>query len=229
MSTNATEGGQGQESGTPNGTQSQGQESGQGAGQGQESGQQGSQSAAQQGQQGNTAEQFDLSTIQDPALRSYLETQQRQAREAREEAARYRTERNQFQQQAQTLQQQNETDAERQQREAQERQERLETLEKENRTLKVGSAIQSAAEKAKAFNPALIVSMLDSRVTLDDKGEPTNLQDLLTSLRQSDPYLFKRANQDGGEGTGQQQGQPAGSMNDLIRGQVAARRGRTTS
>lgn len=221
MSTNATEGGQGQESGTPNGT-SQGQESGQGAGQGQESGQQGN----QQGQQGT--EGIDLSTIQDPAVKAYLETVQRQAQEARQEAARYRTERNTFQQQVQTFQQQNETDQDRQQREAQEAQQRMEALEKENRALKVGTAIRTAASDAKAFNPDLIASMLDARVTLDDNGQPTNLQDLLRELRQSDPYLFKRANQDGGEGTGQESG-PTGSMNDLIRGQVAARRGRTTS
>ena len=161
-------------------------------------------------------------------MRAYLEKVQRQAREAREEAARYRTERNGLQQQVQTFQQQNETEQERANREAAERQERLEALERENRDLRVGSAIRAAAESAKAFNPALIVSMLDSKVTLDDKGQPTNLQDLLKDLRQSDPYLFKRADANGGEGTGEQQA-PTGSMNDLIRGQVAARRGRTTS
>lgn len=224
MSTNATEGGQGQESGTPNGTQSQGQESGQGAGQGQESGQQGNQST-QQGQQG--PEGIDLDAIQDPAVRAYLEKVQKDAHDARQEAARYRTERNTFQQQVQTFQQQNETEQERQQREAQEAQERLERLEAENRALKVGTAIRTAAADAKAFNPDLIASMLDAKVTLDDKGQPTNLQDLLKDLRQSDPYLFKRADQNGGEGTGQESA-PTGNMNDVIRGQIAARRGRTS-
>lgn len=218
MSTSSTEGGaQGQESGTAN--QGTGQESTQGVqgGQGQESGTQGN-----QGQDG----QFDFSTIQDPAMRAWAEKVDKDAREARAEAARYRTERNQFQTEAQTLRQQNETDAERQQREAQERQERLERLEQENRTLKVGSAIQKAAQDAKAFNPALISSMLDSRVTLDDQGNPTNLQDLLRELRQSDPYLFKRADANGGDGGGQE-GQPTGSMNDVIRAAARARQGRS--
>lgn len=218
MSTSSTEGGaQGQESGTA--TQGQGQESSQGG-----QGSQGQESGTQQ-QQGQQDGQFDFSTIQDPAMRAWAEKVDKDAREAREQAARYRNERNQFQQQAQTLQQQNETDAERQQREAQERQERLDALEKENRALKVGSAIQKAATDAKAFNPALIASMLDARVTLDDQGNPQNLQDLLRDLRQSDPYLFKRADANGGDGGGDEN-QPTGSMNDVIRGAVAARRGR---
>lgn len=224
MSTSSTEGGnQGQESGTA--TQGQGQESTQGGqgGQGQESGTQ------QQGQGQQAPEAFDFSTIQDPGLRAYLEKVDKDAKEARQEAARYRTERNTAVQQAQTLQQQNETDAERQQREAQERQERLDALEKENRTLKVGSAIRSAASEAKAFNPDLIASMLDARVTLDDEGKPSNLQDLLKELRQSDPYLFKRgADANGGDGGGQE-AQPATSMNDVIRNAARARQGRSTS
>jgi hypothetical protein len=224
MSQSATEGGQGQEPATPTGTQSQGQESGQGGTQGQESGSQGQ--SGQQDQQGNQG--IDLNTIQDPAVKAYLEKVQKDAQEARQEAARYRTERNNFQQQVQTFQQQNESEQERATREAAERQERLEALERENRDLKVGAAIRTAAEGAKAFNPALIASMLDGKVTLDDKGQPTNLQDLLKDLRQSDPYLFKRADANGGEGTGQEQA-PTGTMNDVIRGQVAARRGRTTS
>lgn len=219
MTDNAT-GGTGQESSTATGTQSTGQESGQGQGQGQE---------PPQGTQGQhqAAEGFDFTTIQDPGLRAYLEKVDKDAKEARQEAARYRTERNALQQQAEAAQRQNETDAQRQEREAAERQERLEALEAENRTLKVGTAIQKAATDAKAFNPALIASMLDAKVTLDDQGNPTNLPDLLKDLRQSDPYLFKRADQNGGEGG--DAAPAAGSMNDLIRGQVAARRGRTTS
>jgi hypothetical protein len=221
MTVNAPEG-QGQE--PTQGAPGQGQEPAGGGQQGQEPGGQGNQS--QQGQQG--PEGIDLNTIQDPAVRAYLERVQRDAQEARQEAARYRTERNTFQQQAQTLQQQNETDQERVAREAQEAKERAERLERENRDLKVGAAIQKAATDAKAFNPALIATMLDAKVTLDDKGNPTNLQDLLKDLRQSDPYLFKRTDANGGEGTGQEQA-PTGTMNDIIRGQVAARRGRTTS
>lgn len=219
MSQSATEGGQGQESGTPNGTTQTGQESGQGAGQGQESAQQ-----QQAGQQG-TDQGIDLSTIQDPAVKAYLEKVQKDAQEARQEAARYRTERNTYQSKVSEFERQNESDQERQQREAQEAKERLEALEQENRDLRVGSALRTAATDAKAFNPNLVAEMLNSKVTLDDKGQPTNLQDLLKDLRQSDPYLFKRANNDGGEGTGQEQ-EPTGNMNDTIRAQIAARRGR---
>lgn len=214
MSTSATEGTQGQESGTPNGSTAEGQESAGGAaGQGQESGQQGT----------STDGQFSLDSITDPAVRAYVEAQQRQATEARNEAARYRTERNQFQTQITEAQRAAETDQQRIEREATERQERLEALERENRTLKVGSAIRTAATSVKAFNPELVASMLEPKVVLDDKGQPTNLTDLLTALRQSDPYLFKRADNNGGEGQGGSA--PAGGMNDIIRGQIASRRG----
>lgn len=195
------------------GTQQQGQEPAAGQGtQGQEPGTQ------QEGQ-------FDLNTIQDPAVKAYLEKVQKDAEEARREAAKYRTERNGFQTQVEQFTRQNESDQQRQEREAQEAQQRLETLERENRDLRVGSAARTAASDAKAFNPNLVADMLAAKVALDDKGEPTNLQDLLKELRQSDPYLFKRAGGDAGEGTGQE-AQPTGSMNDVIRSQVAARRGR---
>lgn len=213
MSQSATES-QGQESGNQGGTGT-GQESGTGTeGQGQESGQQDG--------------QFDLNTIQDPAVRAYLEKVQKDAQAARSEAAKYRTERNQHQSEAERLRQANESEADRIARESTERQERLEALERENRELRVGTAITNAAAEAKAFNPALVATMLDAKVVLDDKGQPTNLKDLLRDLRTSDPYLFKRTDNDAGAGTGQHQA-PTGSMNDLIRGQVAARRGRPTS
>lgn len=218
------QGNQGQESGSQQqaGSGTQGQESGTGAGQGQESGQQQGQQQEQGGGQG-----FDLSTITDPAVRAYVEQQQRDAAEARRQAATYRTDRNTLQQQVQQFQQANETEQQRIQREAQEAQQRLETLEAENRALRVGTALQAAATQASAFNPALVASMLDAKVTLDDKGQPTNVQDLLKDLRQSDPYLFKRTPADGGEGNGSEN-QPSGNMNDVIRGAVAARRGRTS-
>lgn len=217
------QGSQGQEPGNQAGTQTgtQGQEPGAGAGQGQEPGQQ------QQGQPQGGPEGIDLNTIQDPAVRAYLEKVQADAREAREQAARYRTERNTYQQQVRQHQQENETEQQRQAREAQEAQERLSRLEQENRELRVGTALQAAATQAQAFNPALVASMLDAKVTLDDKGQPANVQDLLKDLRQSDPYLFKRAVADGGQGK-DGESEPAGSMNDLIRGAVAARRGRNS-
>lgn len=210
--------GQGQES--AGATQGQGQESTQGSRQGQ-----GQESAQQQGQQDQgQGGQFSLDSITDPAIRAYVEAQQREAAEARREAGRYRTERNTFQQQVQTFQQQNETDQERQQREAQEAQERVERLERENRDLRVNGALTAAAATAKAHNPATVTAMLSAKVTLDDDGNPTNLQDLIRDLRQSDPYLFKATDNGAGEGAGQQSGGTT-SMNDVIRAQARARRG----
>lgn len=210
-----------------NGSTDQGQEPG-GAtnGQGQEpQGQENPPTGGQEPQgnqdpsQGNP---FDPSTISDPALRAYVEKVAKDAQEARQEAARYRTERNTYQGQVQQFQQQNETDQERANREAQETQQRLEKLAQENRDLKVGAAVRQAADKAKAFNPTTVYGLIGSKVETDDQGNPTNVDELLKDLRQSDPYLFKRATADAGQGAGEQ-GAPALNMNDAIR--AAAGRG----
>src|SRR5690349_7375526 len=129
-------GAQGQEPGT--GTTGAGQEpTGQQQGQ---DGQQGSGQAPEHQQ----APQFDLSQIQDPALRAYLEGQQAEAREARREAANYRTQLRDVQQQHDQFRQQHETDEQRAQREAAEREQRLTALEAENRLLKVGPLFTKA-------------------------------------------------------------------------------------
>lgn len=196
----------------------------------QASGAQGNQEG-QTGQASGSGDQFDLSTITDPAVREYVEGVRKSAEEARNQAARYRTERNQTRDQFQQFQQQHETAEQRADRERQERdqqstaeRERLETLERENRTLRVTGAIQAAATQA--FNPALVASMLAERVTLDDQGQPTNVQDLVAGLRQSDPYLFKRTGADAGQGNGDGGSPTPDDMNSIIRGQVAARKGR---
>lgn len=224
MSQGATEQGtQGQESGTEqeqNG--STGQESGAG-GTGQESGTEGQQTEQQAGE-GEQA--TDFSNIQDPAIRAHLERLDKDAREARQQAARYRTERNAARQTLTEAQRANETAEQTAQREAQEAEQERERLRQENRTLKVGAALTSAATDAKAFNPARVAEMLDAKVELDDDGKPTNVAQLLKDLRKSDPYLFKRASQDGGEGNGGD-GAPTGTMNDTIRSM--ARRGRVAT
>ena len=174
-----------------------------------------------------SGDQIDLATIQDPAVREFVEKQQKAAKEARDEAARRRQENQTLKAQVDQFQRANETAEQAAQREQAEREaaaqaerQRLETLEQENRDLKVGGAIHAAAVTAKAHNPALIVEMLKAKATLDDKGQVTNLQDLLKDLRQSDSYLFKRASTDAGRGqagAGEGSAAPATSMNDMIR------------
>lgn len=218
MSTNATEQ-PGQEPGAAGATGTEGQEpQSQNGDQGQEPGAEGTQG-------------FDPSTIQDPALRAYLEKLDKDTKEARQEAARYRTERNALQEAETQRQRQNETAEQAAQREADEQRERLEKLERENRDLRVGSVLREKATAAKAHDPALVASLLDAKVQVDDKGGVTNADDLLAELRQTSPYLFKRTRSDGGDGNGaDNDGAPAGgSMNDIIRGQMAARRGRPGS
>lgn len=204
-------GGQGQEP-PATGTQ-QGQEPGGQQGQGQEPG-------TQQG------DQIDLNTVQDPALRAYLEKVQKDAKEAREEAARYRTERNTLQQAEQERQRANETEAQRLERERQEQAQETDRLRRENEDLRKGTAVREAAERAKALNPSTVYALIRDKVTLDDQGKPNNVDALLKDLRKTDAYLFARgANADAGEGNGDESA-PGGSMNDRIRD--LARRGRVT-
>jgi Phage minor structural protein GP20. len=175
---------------------------------------------APQGEQ--DLQQIDPTTITDPALRAYVERQQAELRRARDEAARFRTERSTLAEQVQQFQRQSETAEQAAQREAAERQERLDALEQENRTLKVGQAVSTAAGTAGAHNPALVASMLDKAVTLGADGKPTNVDALITALKASDPYLFKVAQQSADAGAGRsRQAAPAGGMgdgiNDLVR------------
>lgn len=182
---------------------------------------------AQQGQQGTgqqqqgqapvqpTGGQFDPSTIEDPALRAYVEAQQAELRRARGEAANYRT-------QFQGLQRQHETADQAAAREVQERQERLDRLERENRDLRVTQAMATAARDA--HDPSVVAAMIGSQVTLDESGKPTNLEALVNGLRQSHPFLFKVTPGGGDAGAGRGAGAipTAGTsgqaINDLIRG-----------
>lgn len=172
----------------------------------------------QQGQQGTDAGQaptgdaakFDPATIQDPALRAWAETQAAELARARGEAAQFRTERAAAQQQVQQFQRQNETAEQQAQRESAERDARYAALEQENRSLKVGTAVQGAAATAKAFNPSLVADMLQGRVELDAEGKPSNVAALLAALKASDPYLFAVTPQSGDAGAGRGTGSAPG-------------------
>lgn len=198
-----------------------GQEPGQGTnGTGQEppAGQQGQEPG--QGQPANGAE-FDLSKVEDPGLKAYLEKLSSDTQEARQEAARYRTELRTAQQAAQEAARANESAEQRAERERQEREQETERLRAENRDLKVGTVVRDQAAKANALNPTAVYALIKDRVTVDDDGKPTNVDALLTELKRTDAYLFKRTTADAGEGAGAGSG-PASTMNDQIR-QMAGR------
>lgn len=193
------------------------------AAQGDQQGAQGQQQAtagqAPGGQQ--QPQEFDPSTIQDPALRAWAEKQAAELARARQEAAENRTKARTAAEQVQQFQRQSETAEQAAAREAQETRDRLEALAQENRTLKVSQAVATAA--ADAHNPALVASMIGPNVVLDDKGQPTNVADLIAALKASDPYLFRVAPASADAGAGRQPGQSPGGgttgegINDLIR------------
>lgn len=171
----------------------------------------------------------DLSVIQDPALRAWVEAQVRQATDARQEAARYRTERNTLEQTVNGLRQTHETEQQRQEREQQERDQRFQALEAENRTLRIGSQFTDAAVAAKALDPGALLHLIGGadRLELGDDGKVSNAAALIQEAQTKYPWAFSRTNADGA--AGQEPGsQPGGStsMNDLIRGRASAQAAR---
>lgn len=194
----------------------------------------------QNGQPGQTGQdpngqpsQFDPSTIQDPALKAYLETQAAELTRARQEAAANRVSARTATEQAQQLRQQHETDAERQQREQQERDARLTQLEQENRELKIGGAVTAAATTAKAHDPALVAQLVQGDLEFGTDGKPTNVDAVVAKLKAARPYLFQTgaAGADAGAGGSRQASPRAGvgdSVNAALRGARSASRVTTT-
>jgi hypothetical protein len=201
------------------------------AGAGQESTQgdqqQGQESAANdqqgaQGQEPGTQQdgQFDLSTITDPAVKSYVEKQIAQAAEARREAAGYRTKAQEAAAKVTEYQQANETAEQKAEREREEAAQEREALRAENKALKIGGQWTTAAAAAKALDPAALLVMVGGadKITLDDEGKASNLDDLLKDARKNYPWAFARAaNADAGDGGQGASGPAAGGMNDFIR------------
>lgn len=194
-------------------------QSAQGAGtqsqQGQEPNQQGQNDGGTGQESGSQGGQFDPSTIADAGVRAYVEKIAKDAHDARQEAGRYRTERNTFQQQAQQYQQANETAEQTATRERDADRAETERLRTENRDLKVGDTVTKAAAVAQAFNPTTVYGLIKDKIEVDQAGAATNVAALLTALKASDPYLFKRTSADAG--AGQQGGSPSGDMNAQIR------------
>lgn len=168
-----------------------------------------------------TTRQIDPATIQDPALRAYVEGVQRDASEARAEAARFRQERAQATSAAEAARRATETAEQTAQREAQERDQRLQALEDENRTLKIGGQFTTAAGAAGALDPQAVLALVGgpARVTLDDQGQVTNAPALIQEARTKYPWAFSRTTADGGAGRDDQgSAGTGGGMNDFIRG-----------
>lgn len=193
-----------------------------------QSGQSGGQEPQQTGQQQGTGAPTgtpDLSAITDPNLRAWVEHQAKQATEARQEAARYRTERNTLREQAEQAQRANETAEQTAERERAEQAAENERIRQENRDLKSGAVLSAAVTEAKAINPETFAALLKSKVTIKDDGSVEGVEQAITDLRKSDPYLFRRTDAAAGDGGGEQ-GNPApgSTINDFIRGRVQASR-----
>lgn len=181
-------------------------------------GQQGTEPAGQAPADGSP--QFDPASIQDPALRAYLERQTAELDRARQEAAAHRVKAREAAEAADAARRAQETDAERIAREAAEAVQERDTLRNQVRELTVTTALTAAAQAAKAHNPARVAALLDAQVELDDKGNPTNVGKILADLQKSDAYLFERqptGADAGASGRGKGSSAPGVGVNDLIR------------
>ena len=167
-----------------------------------------------------------LEQTTDPAVKAYLAKVFADAEATRREAAANRTKATAAEQAAEEARRAAETDAERIERETRERDERLAALEQENRTLRVGAALQADATKAGAHNPERVASILDAQVELGEDGKPANIAELLAELKRTDPYLFKRDSADAAAGGGQGAAPAVVGVNDAIRSVAGPARAR---
>lgn len=85
---------------------------------------------------------------------------------------------------------------------------RAQELERQLQESHGRNAIYDAAAKAHAINARAIFALVRDDLTFDPQGKPTNVDALLTAIRQSDPELFRAADGsgDGGEGSGSGRG-----------------------
>lgn len=160
----------------------------------------------------------DLSAITDPTLRSYVEAQLRDTAAARREAATYRTRAQAAEGKVQEYERANETAEQAAQRERDELAAERDRLAAEVQNLRVGTVVKAAASTA--FDPDLVFSMIREQVTVNDQGEPQNVQALVDDLKRDKPFLFRRTDAGAGGGAGAEGSPPAAGMNDWIRGRA---------
>lgn len=102
----------------------------------------------------------------------------------------------------------------------------METLRAELRVERFTNAITSAATAAGALNPSRIARLLDINDVADEKGNVRDAGKLIEKLKQSDPYLFGKVVQgggDGGAGNGTNEGNQPTDMNAIMRREARRR------
>lgn len=221
-------GSQGQESGA--GNQGQGQESASQDQQTTGSGQQAQGQESGQGDQQGQGQTPDFSTMSEAELRTYAAKLYKDAGITRTEAAKYRTQLQETtgrlteaERAQMTEQQRREADLTAAQQAVQEKESRVAELERVVEDLTKGAAIREALAQAGAINPqtAQKVGAWDGvKLTEDGKLDDKSFTAVLTALKTSDPYLFRRgASANAGDGQGGGSAPEAGtSINDMIRG-----------
>jgi hypothetical protein len=192
-----------------------GDQQGSGQGQAPPAGGQG-QAPGQQGQQVDGVQAI-LNRIPDPDARGYIERQLRDLADARREAGDYRTrlrdaEDKVTQYERGKLSDQQRLEAERDDWKTK-AEDALNKLAQRDRM----DAVTTAAGKANAINPATVARMIAGQVEVDKDGKPTNLDALITELKRTDAYLFRRTDADAGAGSGPGTSGPAKDHQDMNR------------
>lgn len=90
---------------------------------------------------------------------------------------------------------------------------RYEALEAKYRESRAESAFIEAAGKANARSPKTLFRAFKSDIEYDDDGNATNVADLIATLQQDEPDLFRHPEGDGGKG----KTPTSNDMNALIR------------
>jgi membrane protein involved in colicin uptake len=188
------------------------QESGDASGEDQES---------SQDQESTDLGKVDLSKITDPVLKSYVEQQLKDAKEARRQAAAERRARREAQDKVDKFERDKMTEAQRAEADRKALEADRDALAKRLAERELSDAVTDAAKTALAISPTAVWKQIRDDIEIDTKtGKATNVTQLITALKASDPYMFKRVDGDAGAGRGTPNGGQAGDMNAQLRAYV---------
>ena len=98
----------------------------------------------------------------------------------------------------------------------------LETVRQQVRVTRGKAAVLAAANEANAVTPGVVYRAVAADLEFDDSGEPTNVDDLIATLRREAPVLFRPATGKADAATTSRAPAPNG---DWIKRGLAARKG----
>ena len=166
------------------------------------------------GQPAAQPQQAAAPTGQEPNEGLSLAATQAELTKARQEAAKYRTERNAFEADLKKRQEAEMTEGERLKARATELETQATQAANELRQERANRMVEREARKLSIIDEETALALVQHKIEYDDKGQPTNVTELLTALAKDKPFLVTQP----GAGAGAGARQPAASAANPNRG-----------